>query len=110
MGTRIEAQRNEKLEYVQAIYENSSIIYHRMIYPWLWTDFFFNISPLGRKFKRNLKIVHDFSENMIKDRKEDLREFDIANENSENAQKRKKMAFLDLVMAASQGGAALTDR
>lgn len=32
---------------------------------WLWNETIFNLSKNGRDFRKSLKILHDFTENVI---------------------------------------------
>ena len=51
------------------------IIYYRR--PWLYPDFMFYLSPVGRQFKRNCDYVHGVADDIIKKRRETLVRFYI---------------------------------
>ena len=44
----------------------------RAVKPWLHSDFLFNLSGLGRENRRCVKILHDFTNQVIRDRKSAL--------------------------------------
>ena len=77
--------------------------------PWLWNDWMFAMSPSGRQFKRHLKTLHDFTESVIKERKEQLKEEEVHLTSGGEYGSKKRLAFLDLLIDASQDGEVLTD-
>ena len=110
MGRGVGAQLNGDSEYVNAVYESSTIVFHRALCPWLWNDWMFALSPSGRQFNRNLKTLHDFTESVIKERKEQLKDDHMTGDTDENDfGSKKRLAFLDLLIDASQDGEVLTD-
>ncbi|XP_076327237.1 cytochrome P450 4c3-like isoform X2 [Tachypleus tridentatus] len=61
MGIQIHAQKNKNCSYVQAVYEVGETFMARMSKPWLWPELLFALSPHGRRFRKNLKKLHDFT-------------------------------------------------
>ena len=53
--------------------------------------------PNYKDFRRNLKIIHDFTDSLIRKRKEDLRDEDFGQG------KKNRLAFLDLLLKAAEG-------
>ncbi|XP_067002018.2 cytochrome P450 4C1 isoform X2 [Anabrus simplex] len=113
MGTTIKAQEETDSEYVSAVYEMSELTLQRILKPWLHSDFIFNISPLGRKYKKDLRILHGFTNKIIQERKEARRKHPASDktESSDDSVfgKKKRMAFLDLLLESSEKGNLLTD-
>ena len=103
MGCSIKAQENSESEYVKAVSTSTDIIYQRVMSPWLWSDFPFWKSYHGFKLKHCLRILHGFTSKVINDKLKDIENLQLL----ENAPKR-KLAFLDLLIEASNGGASLT--
>ncbi|XP_020280533.1 cytochrome P450 4C1-like [Pseudomyrmex gracilis] len=99
--------------YRKSVYNMGNFIIHRMSNPWLHSDWMFALSPTGRKQAEMLKILHGFTEKVIKERKlyhehtEDRYlktiESDTSTDNVEVIGTRKKrLAMLDLLIAASR--------
>ncbi|CAF0836423.1 unnamed protein product [Didymodactylos carnosus] len=89
MGTSCQAQV-EKSEYVEAVARIGDIIVQRMTTPWMWPNFLFKLFPIGREHEKLLKILHDFSRNIINNR---------AQQFGGNQLHSKRMAFLDTLLA-----------
>ncbi|XP_077000434.1 cytochrome P450 4V2 isoform X2 [Tamandua tetradactyla] len=95
MGKNINAQNNDDSEYVRAVYRMSDIILRRIRMPWLWLNLSYSIFKEGREHKRSLKILHNFTNNVITER---------ANEMEAGGgyrDKNKRRAFLDLLLCAT---------
>ncbi|KAF4517615.1 hypothetical protein B566_EDAN002846 [Ephemera danica] len=114
MGTNLNAQEETNSPYVNAIYELTDLVIHRMIRPWLWPKWIFSLTNTGRKFQQCVDILHKFTLKVIQERRKKLS--DSKNENvnaSENdldgILKRRKIAFLDLLIRASEKDSTLTD-
>ncbi|XP_049628644.1 cytochrome P450 4V2-like [Suncus etruscus] len=98
MGKNIGAQVNDDSEYVLAVCRMSNLILQRMKAPWLWPDIIFFMLKQGREYKRTLKILHDFTNNVIAERAIAMqREEECRMENNTPKNKQVK-AFLDLLL------------
>lgn len=51
MGIKVGCQANAESDYVQSLHTISSIFLIRLMRPWLWSDWMFNLSKHGRDFK-----------------------------------------------------------
>ena len=111
MGKSINAQEDSDSDYVRAIYSASDIVFKRQRSPWLWDDWLFSLTPLGLKFRGILGTLHGFTEKVIKDRKEDneSKKCVTVRNKEDNLGIKKKMAFLDLLLDASEEGKVLSD-
>lgn len=113
MGIKVHGQEKES-EYVNCLHQVSELILERLSRPWLWPNFIFAHSKQGRKFKRCLRVMKDFTMGVIKERKEEWvskqkqkstkntgkdSESEISEKDSEiSCSNRKRMAFLDLLL------------
>ncbi|CAF0819677.1 unnamed protein product [Didymodactylos carnosus] len=88
MGTSSMAQI-ENSTYVDAVAKISDIIIRRWTTPWIWPDFLFKMSSLGRDHDNTLKILHDYTRKFINIR---TAEFE------KNQLNTKRMAFLDTLL------------
>lgn len=79
--------------------------------PLLQSDFVFNLSETGRRFYHYCKTLHDFTSAVIRERKESLkaRKTEEINEDDGVFGKKKRRAFLDLLIEASKDGTLFSD-
>ncbi|XP_066236304.1 cytochrome P450 4V2 [Saccopteryx leptura] len=111
MGKNIGAQSNDESEYVRAVYRMSDMIHRRMKTPWLWLDFSFLMFKEGWEHKKNLQIVHNFTNNVITERANEIkREEEQKSADKGNTLSRsKRRAFLDLLLnLADEEGSKLS--
>lgn len=104
MGCDLRAMEGEGCEYVTAVEEMTDKIVHRFIKPWFHNDFIFRHSNFGRMHDENLKILHEFTEKVIRNRKKTG-----PNHVPAESPKKRRLAFLDLLLEASEGGKVLSD-
>lgn len=110
MGKCVNAQEKES-PYVKALHQVSQIVVFRLTRPWLWLDPIFYATRHGRRFKQCLSIMHQFTMNVIKDRKEEwlhnnshlLRppggeDAPVECDYSSVSRGRQRLAFLDLLL------------
>jgi len=109
MGKSIGAQANSGTDYVKAIYAASDIIFQRQRSPWLWDDRIFAITPAGFQWRKGLKILHGYTNKVIKERKEERGSNTTKETGDEDLGVKKRYAFLDLLLEASEGGRVLSD-
>jgi hypothetical protein len=64
MGVSVNAQINPNSSYVDAIRRIFAFPIIRFIKPWLWIDFIFNFSSLGKRFQKGTKILHSFTDSV----------------------------------------------
>jgi len=76
--------------------------------PWLNFDILYNYTLIGAKYRRCLKTLHDFVNQVIDRKREDLKS--SASHESEIYDEREKIRrpFLDLMLAASDNGKSLS--
>ncbi|KAI6184265.1 hypothetical protein M3Y97_00577600 [Aphelenchoides bicaudatus] len=103
MGVKVDAQLNHNHPYVLAVKKLNklSFAYGRM--PWLWLSPIWALSGFKTEYEKNLKLVTDFTKNVIADRRHD---FELDVETSEY--NHKKSVFLDLLLNMQKEG-DLTD-
>lgn len=109
-----------------------SIVLNRQAKFWMQSDFIFKLTDDYRKHEECLKILHGFSYRVIRERKETISKQQKIKVDSNNNQKlaidengnniesavlddeeslgkKKRLAFLDLLITASGNGSVLTD-
>lgn len=106
-GTSIRAQHKGNPKYVEAVSSFLEIFTLRFFSPWMANDWLFRFSELYPRYKKHLKILHDFTNNVIKDRRAARKERKD-NPISEDGIKI-KAALLDMLLDASENGYDLTD-
>ncbi|NXP58540.1 CP4V2 protein, partial [Chloropsis cyanopogon] len=105
MGRNVGAQKNKDSEYVSAIYRMSDLIQRRQMSPWLWPDFLYILFKEGREHKRNLNILHNFTDTVIAEKAEELKSTQQKKHdndgNCEESGSKKRKAFLDMLLNAT---------
>ncbi|XP_075466236.1 cytochrome P450 4V2 [Ascaphus truei] len=100
MGKKIHAQSTSDSEYVQAIYKMSDMVHRRQKMPWLWPDFVYSRLKVGKEHDKSLKILHTFTDNVIKERAEEMKSTDSSSD-SDSSKVKKRSAFLDMLLRAT---------
>uniref|UniRef100_A0A336LIP2 CSON006015 protein n=1 Tax=Culicoides sonorensis TaxID=179676 RepID=A0A336LIP2_CULSO len=102
-GLQLDIQRDNDCAYLRASEEIGEIAVNRVKNPLFLNSFIFKMSPLGRRAKKVLKVLHDFSNKVIKDRREELKERKFNTEEDD-------ICFLNLLLRESQTNTFLTDK
>ncbi|XP_061385960.1 cytochrome P450 4C1-like [Danaus plexippus] len=110
MGTALsDESSSEGKMYKTSIYQMGHTLFQRFINIYLHPDFIFNLSFLGRKQKQHLSVIHNFTKNVIKNRRklldiDNISETKVAQAdgNISNVFKKKKAAMLDLLLLAEK--------
>ncbi|KAL6259147.1 hypothetical protein P5V15_009069 [Pogonomyrmex californicus] len=112
MGTSLHEMNEFQAQYRQAIHKMGEIIMYRFLNPWLISDIIFNLTSIGRRQTKCLKILHSFTEKIIAERKQYheraderyLKNFanninEIEEDDKEmTGMKKKRLAMLDLLI------------
>jgi len=107
MGVSINAQSNADSEYVQAVKTISMVLHKRMFNILYRFDLTYMLTPLARAEKKALDVLHQFTEKIIVQRREEIirggNENGKGNGNSEDADvgAKRKMAFLDILLQST---------
>ncbi|KAH8420594.1 hypothetical protein KR009_011945, partial [Drosophila setifemur] len=117
MGVSINAQTNADSEYVQAVKTISMVLHKRMFNIFYRFDLTYMLTPLARAEKKALKVLHDFTEKIIVQRREELMRGGDKEEAQAQAQAeadvdvgaKRKMAFLDILLQSSIDDRPLTN-
>ncbi|KAF9801575.1 hypothetical protein SFRURICE_015069 [Spodoptera frugiperda] len=112
MGTQLTDDNSAARSYKQAIYDLGCLIFQRFVRVYLYPEFIFKLSPMGRKENRYLKVVHSFTENVIEQRREYIEknginfneQIEADDDDSYVYKKKKKTAMLDLLLSAQKEG------
>uniref|UniRef100_A0A336LIS3 CSON006013 protein n=1 Tax=Culicoides sonorensis TaxID=179676 RepID=A0A336LIS3_CULSO len=101
-GLQLDIQKDSDCAYLKASEEIGEISIKRVCNLLYHNSFIFNLSPLGRRAKEVLKVLHGFSNKVIKDRRQELidRNFNIDENES---------CFLNLLLRESEKKSNLTD-
>ncbi|KAI1305841.1 Cytochrome P450 4C1 [Halotydeus destructor] len=105
MGVSVHAQSEPDNEYVRSIHVAGQAFMARFVNPLLIMDAIFNLTSIGRKYTKSLKTMHDFTDDTIKKRKEQL-EYEM---NAGIFKEEKCMTFMDtLICQHLRDGQSLT--
>lgn len=118
MGVKVNAQsEGEENIYVKAVCELSRLFVERLVRPWYHVDFLWYRSQLARENKNALDIVHNYTRGVIRDRKAALEVKHKSDDSAaasgggdgESFGRKKRLAFLDLLLEGNQANNLLTD-
>ncbi|KAJ8943363.1 hypothetical protein NQ318_002596 [Aromia moschata] len=109
MGVSINAQKNTESEYVVAVKELCRIIIERSFSPIQRLDVLYSFTRNYRIEEKSLKILHNYTNSVIKTRKEELKNKTNEDIEEDQLEVRKKRAFLDLLLNATIDGSPLPD-
>uniref|UniRef100_A0A1L8EFT6 Putative cytochrome p450 4d2-like isoform x2 n=1 Tax=Haematobia irritans TaxID=7368 RepID=A0A1L8EFT6_HAEIR len=115
MGVKINAQSNPKFPYVQAVFHVTNITAKRFINVWHRINWIFRLTaPADYKLLNDsIKLMHDFTENIIMERRETLQKSlsqDYHNTEDENELgQKKRMALLDVLLQSTISGSPLSN-
>ncbi|GJQ86415.1 hypothetical protein Trydic_g10324 [Trypoxylus dichotomus] len=102
MGTTVNAQKDRHSEYVNCITTLLDISFIRLFSPILSNDLLYMFSATYRREKYALKVVHDYTKAVINRRKQEISgSFANDKENTNSIGRKKKRAFLDLLLEHS---------
>jgi cytochrome P450 family 4 len=88
------AKEEDHLQYKKAVYRIGKIILSRLSRPWLHVHAFYKLSSLGREEQHVVKILRNFTNNIILRREED----------TIGGPSKKRLAMLDLLLATKRDG------
>jgi cytochrome P450 family 4 len=88
------AKEEDHLQYKKAVYRIGKIILSRLSRPWLHVHAFYKLSSLGREEQHVVKILRNFTNNIILRREED----------TIGGSSKKRLAMLDLLLATKRDG------
>lgn len=109
MGVNLHALGKEE-EYFECVRIMGCSVLYRMIRPWLWRDFVFNLTQHGRETKQAMDKLHNFTKQVIQERKRSHASTgaSILDGDGKRLGKR-RLAFLDMMLAAQREDPTLTD-
>ncbi|XP_049791306.1 cytochrome P450 4C1-like [Schistocerca nitens] len=112
MGTSVNAQNETGSEYVSAVYNISALTIKRIVRPWIHSDFIFRRTSTGREYYKHLDVIHSFTKKVIKQRQlsRKLKEGVTKDALVDDIGRKRRLAFLDLLLDASENGQKLSDQ
>lgn len=108
MGISMHETERDHSEYTQAVKRMTQLIVHRQLSPWLYRQFIFELSPAGREQARLLRTLHSFTDRVIRERRAEYTD-NLGAEENIVSQKKRRLAFLDLLIEVSEMEGLLTD-
>jgi len=100
-------QGRDQHPYVKAIYSCTDRVYDRAFRPWLYPQFTFVRSAIGKEYMSSCDTIHEFATNVIVDR----RKLWGTEEGRAQLESRKKLDFVDILLTSvDENGNQLSDR
>ncbi|NP_001295967.1 probable cytochrome P450 4d14 precursor [Musca domestica] len=117
MGVKVHAQEHPEFPYAKAVTDTSNIMSDRFVKPFDRFDGYFRIfhNQKYHQLQNNIKIMHDFTDKVINERREALQKsIDSgtyqAGSSVDEMGIKKRMAFLDVLLQSTVGGKPLTNK
>ncbi|XP_055638015.1 cytochrome P450 4d1-like [Toxorhynchites rutilus septentrionalis] len=111
MGTKVNAQMNSDSNYVRAVKDMSCVVHQRVYNLIARNSFSFQYTRYRKMQDRALKVLHGYTDSVIRSRRIDHRQAQTATNDDDKNEIgiRKKVAFLDMLLQATVDGRPLTD-
>ncbi|XP_017780722.1 PREDICTED: cytochrome P450 4C1-like [Nicrophorus vespilloides] len=114
MGIQFNAMDDGSSEYIDALCSVTGLAIMRMLRPWEMIPFIYKMTKNGKRYYRCVKILHEVATQVLVEKKKayNSKKASAVQETSEEdllMGKKKRKAFLDLVLEASNGGQDLSD-
>ncbi|XP_042895833.1 cytochrome P450 4V2 [Parasteatoda tepidariorum] len=93
LGVNIGAQENKDSEYVRAVLRVSETMMERMFNPKYWLEATFALTELGKQQKKDIKLLHNFTDSVIQEKKTKL-----LSGGETTSEKRKRKALMDVLL------------
>lgn len=90
MGVDLDLMPQKYKEYKQAIHSFSQTSLERLFKPWLYNNFVYSLTDLGKRSKKAIEVLHSFTRQVISERKKTF--FHTQQE------KKPKLTMLDLLL------------
>jgi cytochrome P450 len=108
MDVKFASQSTNDSPYLNAVNTACEIMLYRGTRPLAWSDFVFNLTPSGRAYNAALKTLHDFTEKVIRERKQTSPVKESKSQSYSNSDEvywhgKRRLAFLDLLLDAQNG-------
>ncbi|KAI9563272.1 hypothetical protein GHT06_010730 [Daphnia sinensis] len=109
MGTRINAQ-TEDSNYVNAVYRIGKLLVEKFQNPFMANPTIFSFTALGREHDQLLKVLHGFTESVIHNRREILKQKVNDDSDQVETRTRNRLPLLDLLLKVSDDGKVLSSQ
>ncbi|KAF2899771.1 hypothetical protein ILUMI_06415, partial [Ignelater luminosus] len=99
MGLKWNAQEDAESDYVRAIYQITNIVHKRSFSVLHRSPITFPLTSLGKQQKEVLRVLHEYCDKVIQQRKEELSKIPAVSQESisDDIGRKRRLAFLDLL-------------
>ncbi|CAG7829573.1 unnamed protein product [Allacma fusca] len=111
IGKSMGCLQNLEHEYAVAIHNETMHLFERIFTPWLWPEFLWKISPLGRREKTNRNILHAYIDKIVQNRKKEIAAQNAGSMEETQLKEKGHLNFIDLLIREQQRGQyGITDK
>ncbi|CAK1604022.1 unnamed protein product [Parnassius mnemosyne] len=113
MGIKINAQENPNAPFLRAMQIMLNLVTERIFHLWLQPDWLYKFFPQYSKHKKYLKVLHDFTDKVISNKREELKKeksYQPEVDHDFDLGKYKRQSFLDLLINLSGGEKGYSDK
>ncbi|XP_049866094.1 cytochrome P450 4d2-like [Pectinophora gossypiella] len=104
MGVKVNAQGNPNSPYLLAMNKVLNLVCERIFHLWLQPDWLYRLFPQYPEHQRCVKIMHDFTDDVIKKKREEIKNQGQNKTKDYDLGTYKRKTFLDLLISVSGGG------
>lgn len=97
MGIQLDHKSSQDVRFVEDMGHLGDFLVTRSLFPWLYPEFIFLRTKLGRDFKRAVDNANSLTSEILKDRKQEI-VAGISNEGERSEEERKREPFLDTLI------------
>lgn len=90
-------------ESLSVVFRMGQVIVYRIVRPWLYYDISYILTKKFREERKIINVLHSFTNKVIRDREANYHQ-PISKENNYKCSPRKRLAMLDLLIAAKNSG------
>lgn len=109
MGTELDEKDEMQNGYKTALYEFSKLIVYRQLTPWYYINLIWMLTPSFWLERKLIKTMRDFTNDVIRKRKQINRSSKVNVTNNDQTVSKKKMAMLDLLLSEKANGYPIDD-
>uniref|UniRef100_A0A336LX39 CSON004226 protein n=1 Tax=Culicoides sonorensis TaxID=179676 RepID=A0A336LX39_CULSO len=114
MGIQMNAQETGESDYIKAVAEISTVGARRFLNPLYHYNWIFSLTSYGARSRKALHTLHSFTDKVIQERKEMRKKISLNKNDStegwEDIGKKRRKAFLDLVLDETEKRPFFTDK
>jgi cytochrome P450 family 4 len=109
MGTKLQFNTEKEVSYKRAVFTIGDVLLYRLIHTWLIYKLVNFFSPKFFEEKKALKVLHNFTREVIAERERTFEKIQLPTEDHEVYTGKRRLAMLDLLITAKNEEGTIDD-